>query len=122
MRHPLILSAFAALLLAGCAPTRPEPLEILVNTEPAGAACVLSRLGQPIATAQPSPAIALVDPAGPEITILCRRRGFADALAIVPPRPTSYSGSMPESALHVRADLLLLPVPHGPMPLAAGPR
>ena len=73
-RRPLGFATVATLcggLLAGCW-SGPERPGILVSTAPPGASCTLSRLGQPIATAEPTPAIALVDPGDSEITILCR--------------------------------------------------
>ncbi len=87
-RASLAAPAVAAAFLAGCA-SPPDRMEILVATTPPGASCVLSRKGQPIATAAPTPAIALVDPSEAEITIRCRRDGFADAVATVTPHPTA---------------------------------
>lgn len=78
-----ILAVLGAALLAGCG-SAPYRVEILVNTTPPGAACTLSRLGQPIATAGPSPAIALVAPSDDPITVVCRRPGYADASATLP--------------------------------------
>ena len=89
MRHPpWALAAPAALcagLLSGCF-SPPDGGEILVSTTPPGASCTLSRLGQPIATAEPTPAIVLVEPSGSDITVLCRRQGFADAAVTLPAR------------------------------------
>lgn len=87
MRH--IRPGFLALLvplaiaLAGCSPWFPDQAEILVNTLPPGASCVLSRGGQPIATAAPTPAIGLVDPSEAPVTVSCRRPGFQDAAVTV---------------------------------------
>lgn len=80
MRHKSTLTAAAlcTALISGCW-SQPEKPGILVVTTPPGASCILSRLGQPIATAEPTPAIALVDPTGDDVTILCRRHGFEDA-------------------------------------------
>src|SRR6266446_4095021 len=90
MRRQLILLFFCAAALAGCR-SAPERSEILVGTVPPGASCLLTRLGQPIATADPTPAIALVDPAPAEIAVQCRRHGFADATAVVAARPARSS-------------------------------
>jgi hypothetical protein len=100
MRLDLLLTIVCVVALAGCR-WAPERGEILVSTAPPGASCLLTRLGQPIATADPTPAIALVDPAPAEIVVQCRRHGFADATAVVAARPTrsfwgsaSYQGSV----------------------------
>src|SRR5260370_40919613 len=89
MRHfRSSLTALATLctaLLSGCS-SQPDRAEILVSTAPPGASCILSRLGQPVATAEPTPAIALVEPSASEIAILCRRRGFEDAGGLLVPR------------------------------------
>lgn len=80
------------LLPAGCSPWVAERAEILVNTLPPGASCVLSRGGQPIATATPTPAIGLVDPSDAPVTVSCRRAGFQDAAVTVValPPPQGY--------------------------------
>src|SRR5437868_15082409 len=90
MRLDLVLTIFAVAALAGCRWT-PERSEILVATAPPGASCLLSRLGQPIATADPTPAIARVDPAPAEIVVQRHRRVFADATAVVGLRPAGES-------------------------------
>ena len=45
---------------------------------------MLDRGGQPIATVDPTPAIAIVAPLRGEIAVHCRRSGFADADAVLP--------------------------------------
>src|SRR5437868_1299799 len=92
MRLGLLLTIFAVAALAGCRWT-PERSEILVGTAPPGASCLLTRLGQPVATADPTPAIALVDPAPAEIVVQCHRRGFADATAVLALRPVRSSSN-----------------------------
>jgi hypothetical protein len=84
MRVARILTITALATVSSCG-TPPRGTEILVSTVPPGASCVLSRGGVPIATAEPTPAIAIVpiDP-GP-LVAQCRRPGFADAEAVVPP-------------------------------------
>ena len=84
MQRKLILTVFGLASLAGCV-TPPKGLEILVTTAPPGASCTLSRGGAPIAVAEPTPAIAVVPIDGPPVTVQCRRPGFADAEAVVPP-------------------------------------
>jgi hypothetical protein len=101
-------------MLPGCfAPV--DRVEILVDTVPPGASCTLSRLGQPIATAEPTPAIALVDPGAGEIAVLCRRRGFEDAMAALaePPAAPHFDllfGPPPFDYGH-RVSLALKPLP-----------
>ena len=80
--------AGVAALLAGCT-LPPDRMEILVSTTPPGASCRLDRQGQAIATVAPTPAMALVDASEAEITVRCRRNGFADAVAMLHPRPES---------------------------------
>ena len=92
MRDPqprlAVLASLCAALLSGCATQwGPQRAEIMINTAPPGASCLLSRAGQPIATAEPTPAIALVDPSADAVTVACRRSGFHDAVASVMPQP-----------------------------------
>src|SRR5207247_10184456 len=81
MRDPqprlAVLASLCAALLSGCATQwGPRRAEDMINTAPPGASCLLSRAGQPIATAEPTPAIALVDPSADAVTVACRRSGF----------------------------------------------
>ena len=85
MRLNVLVTIIGLAALAGCH-SAPDRSEILVATAPPGASCLLTRLGQPIATADPTPAIALVDPAPAEIVVQCRRHGFADATAVLAAR------------------------------------
>ena len=84
MRRNLILVILSLTVLAGCG-SPPRGTEILVSTAPPGASCVLSRGGVPIATAEPTPAIAIVPIDAPPLLAQCRRPGFADAVGAVPP-------------------------------------
>jgi hypothetical protein len=85
-------AAMCAGLLSGCsAPSGPQRVEVFVNTAPPGASCLLSRAGQPIAAAEPTPAIALVEPGADAVTVTCRRPGFQDGLASVIPRAPQQS-------------------------------
>jgi hypothetical protein len=81
-----LVTAGVLALLTACA-AAPNQMEILVDTSPPGASCRLERQGQAIATAAPTPAIALVAASEAEITVHCRRNGFADAVATLHPRP-----------------------------------
>jgi hypothetical protein len=119
-RHILTLVALGGALLAGCW-SPPESAGILIGTTPPGASCILSRLGQPIATVAPTPAIALVEPSAGEITILCRRQGFADAVVNLPAQELGVSFSAivygrPHSDYQRRVDIVLEPRPPGLAP------
>src|SRR5271170_219164 len=122
MRHPRsslpALAASCVALLCGCG-GQPDRTEILVVTTPPGASCTLTRLGQPIAAVDPTPAIALVDPSSGEIAIGCTRQGFADAAATLPAQetPLSFGALMfgsPASEYRRRVDIVLVPRPQGP--------
>ena len=84
MWRKLIFTVLGLTTVAGCG-MPPKGTEILVDTAPPGASCVLSRGGQPIATAEPTPAIAIVPIDTAPLLAQCRRPGFADAGAVVPP-------------------------------------
>ncbi len=112
-RHSPILAAFCAAALCGCS-SQPDRTEILVSTTPPGASCSLVRLGQPIATVAPTPAIALVEPNPSEIDISCSRQGFADAAVTLPARETRLSAGAvmfgrPASDYQRRVDIILVP-------------
>jgi hypothetical protein len=119
MRHPqssltaLAVATLCTALLCGCG-SQPNRTEILVGTTPPGASCILTRLGQPIATVAPTPAIALVEPSPGEIDISCNRPGFADAAATLPAPETWLSlGAIiygrPASDYQRRIDIVLVP-------------
>ena len=118
MRHPQSnLTALAVLcaLVSGCS-WQPERTEILVGTTPPGASCILTRLGQPIATVASTPAIALVDPSPGEIEVSCSRQGFADAAATLPAPDSGLNlGAViygrPASDYQRRVDITLVPRP-----------
>jgi hypothetical protein len=95
MRHSLAMwqkltLATLCAVVSGCG-LPPETPGILVATTPPGASCMVTRLGQPLATVAPTPAIALVEPAAGDITIGCSRQGFADTAVTVPVRETGPS-------------------------------
>ncbi len=106
----LALPLAGAMLVAGCA-YEPGPPGLLVDTTPPGAACVVSRLGQPIAELAPTPAIAMVDPNPNPITVACRRPGYADAAVTLgaqstpPGYATGYAPAYPD-----RVAIALIPV------------
>jgi hypothetical protein len=120
MRHPhlrlIVLAAACAAQLCGCR-SQPDRDEVLVTTAPPGASCTLTRLGQPIATVVPTPAIALVDPGSDEIAIHCSRQGFADATATLPAQEGTWFSfaaaplyGRPSSEIQRRVDLVLAPL------------
>ena len=114
LRRSLIVAGLGAALLSGCQ-SRPDRTEILIDTTPPGASCTLTRLGQPIARVVATPAIALVEPSADEISVLCRRQGFADAAATLPAPVTGWSfGTMvsgpPESEYQRRVAIALQPL------------
>ena len=86
MRFDGLLTIFGAAVLAGCWDARPPQFEILVSTAPPNASCVLTRAGQPIATAAPTPAIAMIEVVPEEVVVQCQRPGYAEAAAALPPR------------------------------------
>ncbi len=120
MRHSLTRTALCATVLSGCS-SLPDKTEILVHTTPPGASCLLTRLGQPIATVAPTPAIAFVEPNPSEIDISCSRHGFADVAVTLPAQETGLSfGAViygrPASDFQRRVDIVLVPRTLGPAP------
>ena len=117
MRRAFIIICACAAVLAGCGDARPPQFEILVETAPPGASCVLSRAGQPIVTAAPTPAIAMIEVVPEEVVVQCRRPGFADAAAVLPPRVGpgwGYAVSGHPAADYQRSiTLVLSPLPPG---------
>ena len=111
-RHLGVAAACAGMLgigmLGGCT-AAPDRTEILVNTTPPGASCTLTRAGQPVANAGPTPAIAVVAPTKGDITIVCHRRDFADATATLavtnPSAPVGHPYAYEE-----RIDIALTPI------------
>ncbi len=109
MRYPPTLIGLFVILLSGCYSGPPEQAEILVNTSPPGASCLLTMQGRPLATVAPTPAIALVDPVAGGLAVSCRRAGFVDADVSLPPYPAALRER--------RAEIALVPYPpSGPPP------
>ena len=117
MRFDRLLTILGAAVIAGCGDARPPQFEILVSTAPPDASCVLTRAGQPIATAAPTPAIAMIAVVPEEVVVQCRRPGFADAAAVLPPAVGpgwSYAVSgHPASDYQRSVTLVLAPLPPG---------
>ena len=111
-RPAIAAAAGLATLLGGCAMS-PDRMELLVDTTPPGATCVLERQGQPLAALAPTPAIALVDASEAEIVVRCRRDGFAETAATLDPRLRSPSLVPPLGAApgpsEQRVDIALIP-------------
>jgi hypothetical protein len=108
-----------ALLLAGLLPGgywEPPTGEIMVNTTPPGASCVISQLGKPLGIAEPTPAIAIATLADAEIGVVCRRPGFAEAAITIPaPAPSVslpgvYPNRLPAIDYNTRVDITMIPV------------
>ena len=113
MRLPFVFAVLSAGLLSACVPP-PHGAEILVSTTPPGASCVLSRAGEPIATAGPTPAIAFVQPSEEAVNVLCRRPGFAEASTTLAARQTwpgldFFAYGTPPFDYQHRVDLVLVP-------------
>lgn len=110
-----------ALLLAGLLPGCYAKLptgEIMVNTTPPGASCVISQLGNPLGIAEPTPAIAVATLVDAEIGIVCRRPGFAEAAVMIPRPPeteirTFFPNWRPEVDYNTRVDITMIPAPPG---------
>jgi hypothetical protein len=100
-----------AVLLAGCA-SQSGRIELLVTTTPPGASCLVTRLGRPIATTEPTPAIARLTAGAGDIDVLCKRTGFADAAVRVPTSaPRLEYGLFAAPDEERRVDITLQPPP-----------
>jgi hypothetical protein len=72
--------ALCAVALGGCASiVEGTSQEITINTNPAGASCVLMREGQPIGSVNPTPGTVLIKKTKYDLTIVCDRSGFDQA-------------------------------------------
>src|ERR1044072_7351358 len=92
MRHRTRIALLLASLLPGCY-WEPPTGEIMVNTTPPGASCLISQLGKPLGVAGPPPAVAIAPLPDGEIGVVCRGPGFAEA-AVTIPAPAS-AASLP---------------------------
>ena len=121
MRHRTRIALLLAGLLSGCY-WEPPIGEIMVNTTPPGASCVISQLGQPLGIAEPTPAIAIATLVGAEINVVCRRLGFAEAAVTIPPPgpavslPGVYPNRRPEIDFNARVDITMIPALPGGSP------
>jgi hypothetical protein len=116
MRRRMWIALLSAGLLPGCY-WEPPTAAIMVATTPPGASCLISQLGQKLGVAEPTPAITVATLAGAEITVVCRRPGFAEtAVAIPPPAPAVslpgvYPNRRPRIDYNTRVDVTMLPAP-----------
>ena len=114
MSRKFLLAIFGFAAVSGCG-TPPKGIEILVSTAPPGASCLLIRGGQPIATAEPTPAIAIVPIDAAPVSAQCRRLGFEDAAAVVPPaaRPSSPWLGYPVTEYRSAVEIVMRPLMSG---------
>jgi hypothetical protein len=121
MRHRTRIALLLGVLLPGCYWEQPTG-EIMVQTTPPGASCVISQLGQPLGIAEPTPAIAVATLIGAEIDVVCRRPGFAEAAVTIPPPapavslPGVYPNRRPQIDYNTRVDITMSPAPPGASP------
>jgi len=75
-----LLACIAMLPLCACASIMEgSTQEVLVNTNPAGAACTLAREGQVFAHINPTPGAATIKKSKHDMTIVCKKDGYEDA-------------------------------------------
>jgi hypothetical protein len=120
MRHRTKIALLLAGLLPGCY-SKPPTGEIMVDTTPPGASCVISQLGAPLGIAEPTPAIALITLTNAEIGVVCRRPGFAEAAVTIPAPPESevrsfFPNNHPEVDYNTRVDITMIPARAAPAP------
>src|SRR5689334_8557970 len=73
-------TAAVGLLVSGCSSViEGTSQEIMVNTNPAGANCALTREGNVIARVNPTPGAATIKKTKHDITILCDMQGYQQA-------------------------------------------
>jgi hypothetical protein len=113
MRHRTRIALLLASLLPGCY-SHPPTGEIMVDTTPPGASCVISQSGAPLSIAEPTPAMAVVTLTDAEIGIVCRRPGFAEAAVTIPRPPeaqirTFFPDPLPEVEYNTRIDITMVP-------------
>jgi hypothetical protein len=77
----LLLPILAALAASGCASiVKGTSQSITVNTDPAGANCILSRDGQQLAVVNPTPGTIQVGKGAGTISVACKRVGYQDSI------------------------------------------
>lgn len=102
MKREMVLAA-AAVALAGCSTLLDgTSQEIVINTNPAGAKCVLEREGTPIGTVDSAPSTIIVRKSKYDITVKCDKPGYQQATYIID--SGLASGAV---AGNVAADLIL---------------
>jgi len=75
-----ILAIAAMLQLCACASIMEgSTQEVLINTNPAGANCSLSREGQVFAHVNPTPGAVTLKKTKHDMTIVCKKEGYEDA-------------------------------------------
>jgi len=77
----LLASALISALVGCASITKGSAQTIAVDTDPAGAACTLTRDGQVIGEINPTPSTVSVFKAGGTIMVTCRKRGYKDNTA-----------------------------------------
>ena len=82
MWRRLIVAGLAPLAVAGCEIGHPQEAQILVTTMPPSALCYLYRRNEPVATIARTPGVAMVSREPGDVIILCRRAGYAEAVAV----------------------------------------
>jgi hypothetical protein len=71
----------ASVALSGCASiVKGSTQSVTVNTEPAGAICILSRDGQQIAVVNPTPGTVQIGKAAGTVSVACKKVGYVDAV------------------------------------------
>ncbi len=99
---PCAAALLAAVSVCGCATAiEGTTQDIAVNTNPAGASCVLEREGKAIGTIAATPGSSRIEKSKYDITIRCNKDGFAEAVTI------DESGTAAASAGSFVADVLI---------------
>ena len=85
IRTASLLLALATLLLSGCATiVKGSTQDLNINTDPAGAACDLSRAGVVIATVDPTPGTVQVKKDKNNIEVKCKKSGYTETSGQIP--------------------------------------
>lgn len=71
-------------MLGGCASiVEGTDQQVTVNTTPQGAKCALTRAGEVIGVANPTPQTLTLDKSKNDVTIVCEKAGFQEATAVL---------------------------------------